>query len=180
MADEKDMTKVFNSLDALLGQTDLSDITAESGGFSDLPDGYYLCEVESAELTESKSSHQPMVAFQFKVVEDGMFIDEKTGEEKVLTKTKNRKLFKYYVLKDEGGVKRFVADMLKFEGNTAGEPVLPKEAFTTSATLLDALDALIGMCIYYRINTTTDKDGHDSKWQSPISWKRAQALDLPM
>lgn len=181
MADEKDLTKVFNSLDSLLGEVDLSDVNAESGGgFSDLPEGYYLCEVEKAEITESKSSRKPMVAMQLKVVEDGIFIDEKTGGMKDLAKTANRKIFKYYVLGDEAGVKRFVADMLKFEGEKPDEPILPKEAFTCSATIVDALDVLIGMNIYIRINKSTNKDGQESVWQSPITWKRAKALDLPV
>ena len=62
-----------------MNKTDISDVTADSNNFSELPDGYYLSEVEKAELKESKTSHQPMVAFQFKVVEDGLTVD-KDGE----------------------------------------------------------------------------------------------------
>ena len=92
----KELKSVFNALDALLNMTDLSDVTADSNNFSELPDGYYLCEVEKAELKESKSSHQPMAAFQLKIIEDGVSVDT-SGELVKCNKTKNRKIFLYYV-----------------------------------------------------------------------------------
>lgn len=176
---EKDLKNVFNALDALLGQTDLSDVTAESNNFSELPDGYYLCEVEKAELKESKSSHQPMVAFQLNVVEDGIGIDADANFFD-LKKTKNRKVFLFYVLKDNNSVRRFVTDMLKFEGEVAGEPILPKEYFTNSQVLVDALDILQGMRIYVQSSTTTNDDNSTSVWKNLVSWKRAKMLELPM
>lgn len=183
MANEVDFTKTFSQLNAILNNSDLSDVSAESTSFQELPDGYYLCEVETSELTESKSSHQPMVKFQFKVVEDGVdavFDDKQNVTLTTLNKTKNRKIFKYYVLKDETSVRRFVADMLKFEGSTEGEPILPKEAFTTAETIVDALDVLKGLRIYLQISTTVNDDDTKSTWQSLISWKRAKALELPV
>lgn len=176
---EKDMTKVFNALDNLLNDTDLSDVSAESSGFSELPDGYYLCEVEKAELKESKSSHQPMVAFQFNVVEDGLGIDE-DGNFFDLKKTKSRKIFVYYVLKDSNSVRRFVTDMLKFEGEKQDESILGKEYFTNSELLTDALDILQGMRIYIQSSTTVNEDKSSSIWKNLISWKRARMLELPL
>ena len=175
---EKDMTAMFNSLDALLNETDLKDVTAESTGFTELPDGYYLAEVEKVELTESKKTHLPMVAFEFKVVENGTSIDE-AGEFHTIDKSKNRKVFMYYVLKDSGSLTRFVADMLKFEGDVAGEPILDKECFTNSALLVDALDILAGLRIYVQISTTENDDGTSSSWKNLISWKRVADLELP-
>lgn len=174
----EDMTNLFNSLDGVLSNTDLTDVTAESASFSELPDGYYLSEVEKAELKESKSSKQPMVALQLKVVEDGLGVDS-TGEFVELKKTKNRKIFMYYVLKDESAVKRFVTDMLKFEGEKEGEPLLGKEYFTNSQLLVDALDVLVGMNIYVQSSTTENDDGSNSVWKNLISWKRAKSLELP-
>lgn len=174
----EDMTKLFNTLDGVLSNTKLDDVTAESNNFAELPDGYYLSEVEKAELKESKSSRQPMVAFQLKIVEEGLAVD-KDGNFTDLKGTKNRKIFLYYVLKDETAVRRFVTDMLKFEGETEGEPLLPKEAFTTSELLVDALDMLIGLRIYVQSSTTENKDDSTSVWKNLISWKRAKALELP-
>lgn len=176
----EDMTKLFNTLDGVLSNAKLDDVTAESNNnFSELPDGYYLSEVEKAEIKESKASHQPMVALQFKVGEDGLAVD-KDGNFTELKGTKNRKIFMYYVLKDETAVRRFAADMLKFEGEVEGEPLLPKEAFTTSELLVEALDALVGMCIYIQSSTTENKsDGTTSVWKNLISWKRAKTLELP-
>lgn len=175
--EQKDLTNVLNSLNNILSNTDLSDVSAESNNFTELPDGYYLSEVESAILTESKSSHLPMVAMTFKVVEDGRGTN-KDGEFFDLKKTKNRKIFMYYVLKDEVAVRRYVADMLKFEGDVEGQPLLDKECFTNSELLVDALDILTGMRVYIQISTTENQDKSTSTWKNLISWKRAKALEL--
>lgn len=176
--ENKDLSQVFNSLDKLLENTDLGDVSSESSVSQELPDGYYLCEVEKAELKESKSSKQPMAAFQLKVVEDGTAVDA-NGDFVTLKKTKNRKVFLYYVLKDDISVKRFVSDMLKFEGEEKGVPILGKEYFTNSALLEDALDILVGMCIYVQSSTTVNDDDSTSVWKNLISWKRAEKLELP-
>lgn len=178
MANEKDMTSIFKALNDILGQADLSDVTAESTAFSELPDGYYLTEVEKAELKESKSSHMPMVAFQLNVVEDGLGIDENSKLFDI-KKTKGRKVFLYYVLKDEASVRRFATDMLKFEGSEQDKPILDKEYFMNSQTLVDALDILVGMRIYCQSSTTINKDDTTSNWKNLISWKRARMLELP-
>ena len=164
----------------ILAKTKLDDVSAESQGFSELPDGYYLCEVEKTDFKESKSTHLPMVSFTFKIVEDGIgFITSETDiKEVALTGTKNRKIFKHYVFKDESSVKRFASDMLKFEGEIAGEPLLPKEAFITSETMLDALDILEGMRLYVQSDTSEKDDGTKSTWYNLISWKRAAELEL--
>lgn len=178
MATERDLTKVFDTLDSILGQTDLTDVTAESNNFAELPDGYYLVEVEKAELKESKSSKQPMVAFQMNVIEDGIGI-ENDGSFCDLKKTKGRKIFMYYVLKDDSSVRRFVTDMLKFEGEEKDKPILEKDYFINSQTLIDALDILVGMRIYCQSSTTVNKDDTTSNWKNLISWKRARMLALP-
>lgn len=175
----ENINDVLNSLNDLLGATDLTDVTSESAGFTELPDGYYLSEVENAEMKESKKSHQPMVAFQFKVVDDGLEVNPESGNFQVIGKTKNRKIFMYYVLKDETSLKRFVTDMLKFEGENEGEPLLEKECFTNSELLVEALEILKGMRIYIQSSTTVNDDDTSSTWKNLISWKRAKALELP-
>ena len=177
MENEKDLAKVFGALDSILGQTDLSDVTAESNSFSELPDGYYLVEVEKAELKESKSSHQPMVAFQMNVVEDGYGVDENSDFFK-LSKTKGRKIFMYYVLKDSASVRRFVTDMLKFEGETPGEPLLGPEYFMTEETFPDALGCLIGSRIYIQA-CYKEYQGKKNCWYDVVGWDRAKKMGLP-
>lgn len=182
MAETKDIKSLFDKLDGLLSTVDLSDVTAESAGFTELPDGYYLCEVEKAEIRESKSSKMPMAAFTFKISEDGHTAEVDESSEPVITdikKTANRKIFMYYVFKDERSVKRFATDMLKFEGEEEGEPLLPKEAFLSGDTVNDALEILTGMRIYIHVSTTTNEDDTKSTWNNLISWKRAKALGLP-
>lgn len=183
MANEVDFTKLYSQLNQVLGNTDLSDVSAESSGFSELPEGYYLCEVEKSELKTSKSSGMPMAAFQFKICEDGIDVqvDEKNDIHLSQIKgSKNRKIFKYYTLKDETSVRRFVTDMLKFEGDNEGESLLPKEAFMTAETLADALDVLIGLRVYVQVSITTNDKDENSTWYNLISWKRAKALELPL
>lgn len=180
MANTQDMSKIFNALDTLLADVDLESVSAEGAGFDDLPSGYYLCEVEKAEFKESKTSHLPMVGLQFKVVEDGINIDKKTGKDITLSKTKNRKIFKYYTFKDNDSVKRYASDMLKFEGDIVGEPILPKEAFTTAATLVDALEVIEGLRIYIHVDAKELDSGEKSVWYNVLSWKRANFLQLPV
>lgn len=178
-----DVNAALKILDELLGKTDLSDVSSDSQGFEQLPDGYYLCEVDEAKFTESKSSKLPMVSFKFNIVENGLAIDISDAgviTTKELKHTKNHKLFKHYVFKDEASVKRFASDMLKFEGETAGEPLLPKEAFLNSETLLDALDVLVGMRIYIQSDTSEKDDGSKSTWYNLLSWKRVKDLELPL
>ena len=182
MAETKDIKSLFDKLDGLLSTVDLSDVTAESAGLTELPDGYYLCEVEKAEIRESKSSKMPMAAFTFKISEDGHTAEVDESGEQVITdiqKTANRTIFMYYVFKDERSVKRFATDMLKFEGEEEGEPLLPKEAFLSGDTVNDALEILTGMRIYIHVSTTTNEDDTKSTWNNLISWKRAKALGLP-
>lgn len=171
--------ELFNNLNSILSSTDLKDVTAEGEGFKDLPEGYYLVEVEKAELKTSKSSGKPMVAFQFKVVDDGRIVNE-DGSFGIIPKTKNRKIFKYYVIGDEAGVRRFATDMLKFEGDEEGVPLLEKECFTTSELLVDALEILIGMRVYANISINLNADGSSSSWTNLITWKRVKKLELPL
>ena len=109
-------------------------------------------------------------------------LTDKAGnvETKEVKGSKNRKIFMYYVLKDTASVRRFVSDMLKFEGEERGKPLLDKEYFMNSEILADALKILEGMQIYIQITKSTNDDGTTRSWQNLISWKRAAALDLPM
>lgn len=175
-----DLTKAINDL---LSQTKLDDVTSAGSGFEELPQGYYLCNVESAVLKESKSSHQPMAAFTLSVTENGKtMVTDKDGNAELtdVKHSKGRKIFMYYVLKDTSSVRRFVSDMLKFEGEEPGKPLLDKEYFTTSELLNEALAVLVGCRIYVQVTKSERDDGTTQTWQNLISWQRAAALELPM
>lgn len=165
--------ELLSQLDSLLGNTKLDDVTSDSSGFDDLKPGYYLGEVEKAELTVSKAGNL-MIMARFRIVEDGVDIDDDGN--KVKLKAKNRVIFKYFSLKDEAAIKRMASDMLKFE-DEHGVPLLPKEAFMATETLEDSLDAITGMRIYLHV-TESEKNGEKSTWTNLISWKRAYALEL--
>lgn len=171
------------SINELLKQTNIKDVTSESNNFQELPEGYYLCTVDAAEIKESKASGKPMIAFTFTVSENGHhYVADKDGnaEMQEVKGSKNRKIFMYYVLKDTQSVRRFVSDMLKFEGEEAGKPLLDKEYFMNFEILEDALKILEGMKIYVQVTKSENQDGTSRNWQNLISWKRAAALDLPM
>lgn len=171
------------SINELLKQTNINDVTSESNNFQELPEGYYLCTVDAAEIKESKASGKPMIAFTFTVSENGHhYVADKDGnaEMQEVKGSKNRKIFMYYVLKDTQSVRRFVSDMLKFEGEEAGKPLLDKEYFMNFEILEDALKILEGMKIYVQVTKSENQDGTVRNWQNLISWKRAAALDLPM
>lgn len=174
---------IIASINELLKQTNINDVTSESNNFQELPEGYYLCTVDAAEIKESKASGKPMIAFTFTVSENGHhYVADKDGnaEMQEVKGSKNRKIFMYYVLKDTQSVRRFVSDMLKFEGEEAGKPLLDKEYFMNFEILEDALKILEGMKIYVQVTKSENQDGTVRNWQNLISWKRAAALDLPM
>ena len=119
-------SEALELLNSLLNDVDLEDVSADSQGYNELPDGYYLTEVETAELTTSKTSGNPMVSFRLSIVEDGISVGFENDEPTFtpIKRSKNRKVFKHFVLKDSTSVKRFASDMLKFIGED-GESLLP-------------------------------------------------------
>ena len=182
-------------LDSLLASTNLDDVSADSAGYSDLPSGNYLCEVVSAELTSSKSSGLPMVSFRFKILENG--IVEKTDEEGNVyfaraKGTANRNIFKHYVLKDQASIKSLTSDLLKYEGEEAGTPILDEILTTTdengkkkivipnSEVLVGCLEVLIGLTIYVKADTRPDKNdpSKNNTWVNLVSWTRVGQLGL--
>lgn len=170
----------FEELNKIIQGSKLDDVTAESNNqFTDLPDGYYLSEVEKVDLKETKETHNPMITLQFNVVEDAVQIDDSGSQFLTIPKTKGRKIFLNFVIKDEKSYKRFVSDMLKFE-NGEGEPILDKSYFTVDEeTMMQALEALIGFNIYIHLSTSETSDGNKNQWKNLISWKRAIDLELP-
>lgn len=185
---QQDLTNTMNQLDELLKKADLSKVSADGAGFEDLPDGYYLCEVETAELKSTKSrvvqgvetGLKPMVSYRYKVFEDGLkqSVDENGDTELIIAKgTKNRKVFINYVLTDESQLNRYVSDMLKFEID--GEPILTKDCFIDSATMVDSIEATVGSTIYIMVQSY-EKNGELKKNYYLVKWSTAKDLDLPM
>lgn len=177
-----EVKELTSKVDELFGSLDLKGVSSESIGFEDMPDGYFLSKVRSAELTTSKSGN-PQVAFSFKVAEDGLDVqfDEALGcfKQTPLKGTKGRVFFKYYTLRDTKDAKKFVSDMLKFQIDDKGTS-LPAEAFLNSSTIRDALALLVDLAIYVNQTSSVNEDGVKSVWFNLISWKRAEQLELPV
>lgn len=176
---DSNLSDIFAKLDAALASTDLNSITADSRAFSEVPGGYYLTEVVKAELGASKSG-EPMVKLQFNIVEDGKKDDDGEGYI-TLQGTKNRRLFKNYVLKDVNGITRYISDMLKFEDpNERGKPFLPAEAYKNHETIELALQTLVGNRIFVFNDVKIDPENPENKstWLNLLTWNRATDLGL--
>lgn len=174
------MANEFIKLGDLLGQVDWNTVTEENA-YEDLPEGFYLCEVEKAELKTNKAETNMQVSFQYKIVENGLveaMDDRGNSVLKEIPGTANRKVFKHYPFKDTNGIKRFVVDMVKFEGEVPGEPLLGAEYFMTEETFPDALGCLIGSRIYIQA-TYKESQGKKNCWYDVLSWDRAKKLGLP-
>ncbi len=189
-----DDNKTIN-LDDLLAGTSLDDVSAESSGYDELKSGYYLSEVTEAKLGNSKSSGLPMVSFRFKVIQDGII--EMTDEENntYFTRakhTENRNIFKNYVLKDQKSIKTLVSDLLKYEGDVQGTPILDeiltvedengkkKTSLPSTEVLMGCLEVLTGLTIFVKVDVREDKEDKTktNTWTSLVSWSRATELGL--
>lgn len=194
MVNEKieDEQSILDDIDAVLGITDLSKVTAESTGFEDLPDGYFLTEVVESKLERVKSGKnqgKPKATIKFKIIEDGYKLtgDPNSDEEETtfdtLAGTKNRTLYKHYPLGDPEGIKKLVSDMKKFEDpETPGKQLLPDEAWTTASTLKGSIEVLsqLNIRIWVHNKVTVKDDGTSSNWVDLESFSRAAQLGLPV
>ena len=168
-----------STLDSLFSQIDVDNITADTNTrFANLPDGYYLCEVSKAELRETKTN-KPMYSFQFKVFEDGHkhVVSDGNPEFESIPNTKNRVIFKNYVISKKEDLEGFISDMLKFEVD--GEQMLEKSYFTSTSGTLDALDVIIGSTIYMMLQTYTNRKGEEQQNTNIVKWSVANELGLP-
>ena len=173
----------FIKVGDLLSQVDWNTIT-EDTGFEDLPEGFYLCEVEKAELKENKSQTNMQVSFQYKVVEAGLAeaIDDRGNSVlREIPGTLNRKIFKYYPFKVPVDIAKFVKEMMLFEGDVPGEPILGPEYFMAEETFPDALACLVGCRIYVQATYKEDKEDRGKKncWYNLVAWDRAKKMGLP-
>ena len=180
----------FN-LDDLLGGTNLEKVTADGAGFSELTPGYYLCEVEKAELTTNKEGY-PMAKFTLKVAANGLaeqldedgnpVVDENDNPIiETVENSKDRKIFKNFTLKDSESVKRFVSDMLKFQSpENPGESCFDRDMFKSTEGIIDALNASVALTIF--VKGTAGKPSKDypnpSNFYSFVKWETVEELGL--
>ena len=178
--EQEDLQSLLGEINGILSKTDLSNVTEDSAGFKELPEGYFLCDVVKAEIKRSKSSKKPQAVLQLKVVEDGLKeVLDADGEVQLVKaeKTKGITVFKYYPLDSEEGVQRFASDMMKFEDpDNPGKHLLEKDAFTNAAYMMDAVSCLVDLRINVQNTINTKNDGTKSSWLNLITWKRADKI----
>ena len=178
--------------DSLLKDVDFNDIDiTDTNENNELPDGYYLCEVEDADIGPNKDKSNDQAFFQLRVVEPGlnpvyedgqMFLQELVG-------TQKRVIFKYYpfkgtdkkatslVYQDETGKWKpgqFLCDTQLFV-DTDGAPLLEKEAFMYKETAKEALAILVGCRIYVKIETK-EYNGQTSQFKNLVSIDRVNKI----
>lgn len=169
--------------------TDIDKVSSEgTGNFSELPDGYYLCEVDKAELAQSKNTGKLMSSFKLKILEDGISLDENDNIVEIKG-TKGRLIFKHYILQDEDiskqkeNIDKLISDLKKFEGEPGVPLVQPlldelsQGNLTKSEFIQTSLEYLSGMRIWVNVNTT-ERNGKKNTWVSLISWARARKLGI--
>lgn len=179
MADNN-LRELYKNVDSILSTVNVGKIDPNAPDYEDLPDGYYLCEVQKLELCVSKKGNL-QVKGAFKTVEEGLAVTiDEEGESQLtpVEKTKDKVFYKYWTLSEKKDVEKFIKDMLKFEGDEPGVPLLEKEYFLNSEVLEQALEVLQGMNIYAQVSTSKNKEGETSSWKNLISWSRAQSLGL--
>ena len=175
-----------DNLRKILSETNLSNVTSESNeGFAKIPDGSYLCEVQKAELGESKATGNAQVGFRLQIIGNGVSTGEtdKLGNptSTIISGFEGKTVGKYYPLTDSSKVQHFVSDRLKFEDEN-GTPVLQAQYFTSPETIEDAINCLVGRYIWVNLSTSTfkgrDGEEHTSQWTRLLSWKRVKDLGL--
>ena len=177
-----DYEKIASSLDKLLGSVDLSS-TSEEGVRFQLPEGYFRCLVEKAELKESKSGN-PMVSFELKTMEDGKksIVDEQGYAQLVdAPHTADKKIYINYVLSNELQVGFFVSDMLKFQDLETNEPFFTADDFSNTEGIIQVCDVLAtGAEIYIMVQNTDKKNDKGETIQNfkPITWNRARRIGV--
>lgn len=185
---ELDLTSIFSEVNELINQTDLSQVSAESAGFEDLPEGYYLTEVVESKIGRSKKTNKPMVSIRFKIVGDGYNLSGDVNDTtndlfESIKGVANRQIFKHWLLDSSINLKRFVSDMKKFEDpDEIGKSLLPEEAWTKAETMNDSVEVLsqLNSRIWIHNKVTTKDDGTSSSWIDLESFNRASKLGLPV
>lgn len=186
--EDLDMDSLFGEVADLIKQTDLSNVSAYSTGFEELPIGYYLTEVIKAEFTRSKTSNKPMVSLRLRIVDDGYkLVDNDMASADVhfepITGVKGRYVFKHYVLTDSSSLKRFVSDMKKFEDpEHPGNELLPEQAWSDVSVMREAISLLetLNSRIWVHVSESKKKDGTVGTWTDLESFKRAEEIGLPV
>lgn len=185
---ELDLSSIFSEVNELISQTDLSKVSAESVGFEDLPDGYYLAEVVESKIGRSKKTNKPMVSIRFKIIGDGYKLSGDVNDPladlfEPIEHVANRQVFKHWLLDSPQNLKRFVSDMKKFEDpENVGQELLPEEAWTKAETMNDSIEVLsqLNSRIWLHNKVTEKDDGTSSSWIDLESFARASKLGLPV
>ena len=186
MANENvDLSSIFSEIGDVMKQTDLSKVSAESTGFEDLPDGYYLAEVIETKIGRSKSSQKPMISLRLSVIDDGFKLSDNEDEISFdkIEHTKGRQVFKHYVIDTPQNLKRFVSDMKKFENpDVVGEALLPDEAWSSPEFMGESIGILseINCRIWIHNRVTKKDDGTSSSWIDLVSFNQAAKAGLPV
>lgn len=190
--DEQTKKSVFDSLDSLISQSDISDVTSESTEKRGrMKDGIYLCELKSATLGQSKSSGNPMVTLEFSTIDDGItttYDSFGNASKQIIKGSKGKRIMKFCTFNPDrpSDFSRFVSDMLKFE-DAPKHSALSKEMFVSAEKISQCLEIVIGMNVYVQLSSTRNKgvssdepltEDNSTQWTTLISFERAVKLGI--
>ena len=159
-----------NSLNEILKNIDLENLSSDNS-FENLPDGYYLVEVEKVQLGESKTNNK-MITWTTKVVENGISFNE-YFEKQTIPNTRGRKVWLYSLLNNEQNVKRAFSDLLKFK-DQENNSILDTKYFKSEESLEMSLGLLEGRRIYIHLSTSGDKN----QWKRFVNWEAVEKIGL--
>lgn len=176
--DSKQMTSIFDTINATLDKIKVNDITENSSARTSIPAGYYFCKVDSEPEFHVSPENKPSVKIVFRTMNDGVNLDNT----EVLTGTKDKLEYKYFSLNDEQNAKRFISDMMKFRIGSKGE-ALPAETFKNAEVMMQALQLLKDKCIFIMVSESEGKPDASgkattSRWVNLITFDRATELGL--
>lgn len=172
----------LEGLNELLKSINWDDISKPQ--YEALPNGYYRCEIESIECKENKNKTNLQFVIRFNVLDSvSVIIDENRPdyiEQKRTTAFKNRKIFKYYPLKDVASLNNFLKDLLLIKDPQTNTQLFPEDVLKELdiTTLISLLDQLAGFVLYVECRNFENKSGEKSTWYKLMDWEEVNELRL--
>lgn len=180
MAEQELDMSICDEINGLIQQTDLSNVSANSTGYDELPFGYYRTKFSGVKVGRTKSTQTPMVTLTLEVLEDGYKLNDATLQFERIGGVTKRLVFKNYVIGDSKGLKSLVSDLKKVEDQD-GQPLLTDDYLKDFPAMYTFMKFFVenGFTIWVRVRETKKKDGTTGSWTDLVSDSTALEAGLP-
>lgn len=182
MAEQEYDMSICDEINGLIQQTDLSNVSANSTGYDELPFGYYRTKFSNVKVGRTRSTQTPMVTLTLEVLEDGYKLNDATLQFERIGGVTKRLIFKNYVIGDSKGLKSLVSDLKKVEDPTDNNvPILTDNDLKDFPSMWEFMKEFIKseMYIWVHVRETTKKDGTKGSWTDLVSDSTALEAGLP-